>query len=58
MTKKEREHLQIKWKEANQAARQSWAVYKSKPSKVNKKIAFAAYDRVNRLIEQRVGEKI
>jgi hypothetical protein len=58
MTKKEREYLQIKWKEADQTARKAWAVYKSKPSKVSKKIAFAAYDRANRLIEQIVGAKI
>ena len=58
MTKKERELLQVKWKEADQAARKAWAVYKNKPSKANKKAAFAAYDRADNLIEQIVGEKI
>ena len=58
MTKKEREYYQFKWKDADQAARKAWAVYKSKPTKANKKLAFVAYDLADSFIEKIVGAKI
>jgi hypothetical protein len=58
MTKKEREYYQIKWKDADQAARKAWAVYKNKPTKANKKMAATAYNFADSLIEKIVGAKI
>ena len=58
MTKKEREYYQIKSKEADQSARKAWVVYKNKPTKANKKLAFAAYKLADSFIEKIVGEKI
>ena len=58
MTKKEREYYQIKCKTADKTARKAWAVYKSKPTKANKKLAFVAYDLADSFIEKIVGKKI
>ena len=58
MTKKEREYYQIKWKTADQTARKAWTLFKTKPTKTNKKLAHQAYAEVDHLIELICGEKI